>query len=579
MYSLSTYIAFVAATGWVAYASPVGSSNHTQRCRVLPGDLSWPSKTQWDGLNSTVSGRLIASVPLGSVCHDPNYDEEACNHLRQNWDIPILYEENPVTPMSYWFQNSTCDPWTDRSLPCELGNLAEYAINVTGPNDVAAGILFAHQHNIRLTIKNTGHDYNGKSVGKGSLAIWTHHLNAISVNHNYDQPWHKGPAIKLGAGVRGYEAYAAAAKEGLRVVGGACPTVGIAGGFIQGGGHSPLAGAYGMASDNVLEWEVVLANGSFVTATPEKNEDIYWGLAGAGPSTFGVVTSVTLRAFPDGAVGGASLYFDRAGINNDTFWKAFTYFQEALPGISAAGAQSAFAAMPTQFYLQCVTRPDYSKGQMKQLMSNFTTRLDSMGIHYNLTVTSLPSYLDHFAEYFGPAPWGSYVVGELMTGRLIPLSVSQANPEKVVDAFRTITDTTQIIIGATAQDVSITPDRKPVAPNSVMPGWRSALQTLLIQSYYNSSVSWPEKEALQDQLVNYAQQRIDALVPENTGAHLNEANFSPEIDWKTQFYGSNYPRLLSIKQKVDPDNIFWAVTAVGSDALTVAGDGRLCRAY
>ncbi|KAI3391502.1 hypothetical protein diail_7200, partial [Diaporthe ilicicola] len=425
--------------------------------------------------------------------------------------------------------------------------MAPYAINISSPADVKAGLAFAHENKIRVTIKNTGHDYNGKSVGRGSLAMWTHHLNDISVIHNYSQPWHKGPAIKLGAGVRGYEAYEAAHEAGLRIVGGNCPTVGVAGGFIQGGGHSSLAGYHGMGSDNVLEWEVVLANGTFVTATPEQNEDLYFALAGAGCGTFGVVTAVTLRAFQDGPVGGAQLIIDRAGLDNDTFWQAFLYFQESLPGINAGGAQSAFAGSGTQFYLQCVTRPGYDEAQMRDLMSEFTTKLDTLGLEYNYTVTSSPSYLDHFVRYFGPAPWGQYIVGELMTGRLIPVEVSEAAPEKVVQAFREIIDATEVTIGSTAQDVSVRPGRTPVARNAVMPGWRNALQTLLIQRYYNSSISWPEKQVLENEIIEVAQKTIDSIVPTDTGTHLNEANFSPYIDWKTQFYGSNYEELLDIK--------------------------------
>ena len=68
----------------------------------------------------------------------------------------------------------------------------------------------------------------GKSTGDGALAIWTHHLKDIEIL-DYQSEYYTGKAIKMGAGVQGFEAYAAADKEGLNVVGGECPTVGLAG--------------------------------------------------------------------------------------------------------------------------------------------------------------------------------------------------------------------------------------------------------------------------------------------------------------------------------------------------------------
>ena len=70
--------------------------------------------------------------------------------------------------------------------------------------------------------------YYGKSTGAGALAIWTHHLKNIEFLHYTDSSY-SGKAIKVGAGVQGGEAYAAADAAGLAVVGGECPTVGIAG--------------------------------------------------------------------------------------------------------------------------------------------------------------------------------------------------------------------------------------------------------------------------------------------------------------------------------------------------------------
>lgn len=51
-------------------------------CRCMPGDLCWPDEDTWMGLNKSVGGRLIATIPLGSPCHDPTYDAQACRDLQ-----------------------------------------------------------------------------------------------------------------------------------------------------------------------------------------------------------------------------------------------------------------------------------------------------------------------------------------------------------------------------------------------------------------------------------------------------------------------------------------------------------------
>ncbi|KAM0119401.1 hypothetical protein ACP6JC_003914 [Aspergillus fumigatus] len=70
----------------VALASAKGSKG--AQCRCLPGDSCWPSPASWAALNSTVGGRLVATVPIGSPCHDPTYDAAACAALRDAWNLP-----------------------------------------------------------------------------------------------------------------------------------------------------------------------------------------------------------------------------------------------------------------------------------------------------------------------------------------------------------------------------------------------------------------------------------------------------------------------------------------------------------
>lgn len=74
-------VALFAAT---ASAAAVGGGA-AQKCRYIPGDVGWPSRREWEHLNATVGGRLIATVPVAHVCHETGpfaaYNETACEDL------------------------------------------------------------------------------------------------------------------------------------------------------------------------------------------------------------------------------------------------------------------------------------------------------------------------------------------------------------------------------------------------------------------------------------------------------------------------------------------------------------------
>ena len=122
----------------------------------------------------------------------------------------------------------------------------------------------------------------------------------------------------FGAGVQWSEAYEAAKHRNRVIVGGLSPrgSVGAAGGWLAGGGHSPMAPNYGLGAlnspemigpyshghftgvDNVLEITIVTADGNHVTANPYLNQDLFWALRGGGGGTWGIVTSVTYKTHP-----------------------------------------------------------------------------------------------------------------------------------------------------------------------------------------------------------------------------------------------------------------------------------------
>lgn len=75
-------------TALATMAPPVVAVPAPEACRCYPGDSCWPSPPAWDAFNASVAGRLISTVPLGHVCHDPAYDEDACRDLRRRWTAP-----------------------------------------------------------------------------------------------------------------------------------------------------------------------------------------------------------------------------------------------------------------------------------------------------------------------------------------------------------------------------------------------------------------------------------------------------------------------------------------------------------
>ena len=284
--------------------------------------------------------------------------------------------------MAPYFANQSCDPFYPKNASCVVGSYVQYAVNASEAADYQKTIAFTKKNNIRLTIRNTGHDYNGKSTGAGAVAIWTHYLKSIEFL-DYQSSYYTGKVIKMGAGVQVQDADQAAHARGLVVVGGNCPTVGIAGGFTQGGGHGPLASTFGLAADQVLEWEVVTGTGELITASPKENADLYAALAGGGGGTYGVVLSLTSRAHADQHTAAANLTFSADGISQDTFYDAVEAFITNLPQVVDAGAVSIWLLSNTSFTMAPTTAPGLTKAQLQKLLLPAVTKLDQSTIKYS----------------------------------------------------------------------------------------------------------------------------------------------------------------------------------------------------
>lgn len=475
--------------------------------------------------------------------------------------------------MAPFFANQSCDPFTPQEKPCTLGNYVAYAVAAESAADVAATIKFAKKHNIRFVIRNTGHDYLGRSTGAGALSVWTQRLKGIEFKTWKDKHY-RGSAVKVGAGVQGFEVMAAAHARGQVVVGGECPTVGIAGGYTQGGGHSALSTSFGLSADNTLEFEVVTAAGKLVVASRSRNSDLFWALSGGGPGNYGVVISMTVKTFPDSHVGAATLsFYANENADDDTFYGAIDAFHAALPAMVQAGAMVVYYFTSSFFMISPLTAYNKTAAEVEAIMAPLRRTLDAMGVRYTASASESPTYYEHYDKYFGPLPDGAIQVGIAQYGgRLVPLSAWERNSTAM-------SAVTRYIAGKGVTWIGVGTDVSPFArrgANAVHPAWRTPLvHATLTTEWSFDPADWPRMLDNQRLMTYDVMPAIEAVTP-GSGAYMNEADFQQPA-FQHAFFGPNYPALACIKRKYDPDHFFYARNAVGSERWHVDDHGRMCR--
>lgn len=427
----------------------------------------------------------------------------------------------------------------------------------------------------------TSLSFYGQSTGKGALSLWVHNYNETTIIYNYSSSYYNGPALHVQSGAEGASAEEYAASQGYTVVAGSCPTVKLAGGYLAGGGHSYLSGKYGFGADNILEWEIVAANGERIVATPTQNPAIYWALSGGGGGTFGVVLSVTVRVFPNEITSYAALSFTLAQTGGvDQYWNSVGTFHQQLKPLIDQGIVVEYGFTNETLFVNGIIAPGQTSGWLQSSLQPLVEALTSSS---QLTEDALGMKLTEANSYYDiwkaeiESQMAGLAFGAAIAGRFVPRKVMDGDTTDLDLAYRAGADRGYFYASIALNALNPLRNRTapPIALNAVQPSFINAYSSVMINPPWSNSLPWSEAQVIQDQLMNEIIPLFDAVVP--AVGYKNEANWA-EKDIKTSFYDGTYDKLEAIKKDIDPLGIFYGITSVGFDKFKSDSEGRLCKA-
>ncbi|KAK2685878.1 hypothetical protein QWA68_015090, partial [Fusarium oxysporum] len=580
----------------------IGHSVASKSCKCSPSDECWPSDDKWRLLNETLNGQLIRFVPPASVCYpsSSDYNKTACESVLENWSSFSFHSANPGSVVSPWTLGSCVPTYPNgtgvsggagtRAKGCSLGALPSYIVNATETHHVQTAIKYASKWNLRLIVKNTGHDSYGRNTGSGSLSIWTHNLKGIELsrdwlpqatNNTLDSTasvW----AATLGAGVQDGELFNTLAQHNAIAVGGTNMDVGVVG-WATGGGHGYMTGKYGMGADNILQAVVVTADGEVLTVNEHQHQDLFWAIRGGGGGTFGVIISVTLKAYPMPSMTMAGI---RITARNETtaeaFYNVIARVHSLFPAIQDKGVSGYYTmggppssqtlTLSGSLFLWNGSNETFFEVMqpIQQLLSKANGTVASS--IYTLPIPSFEYLLKNLPDMEHASSDTSITASRLITKQVVlnktlelAETLQRIGPQATIPSGE---------IPNVSVSGTLTISRTPV-DNALNPAWREAVVHLVLSQSWNESLSNARaKSIVRDMTYN----KLNALwqLDPASGAYLNEANaFEP--GWQQSFFGRGYPRLYTIKDKYDPKRLFWCLKCVGSEDWVQQGDGRLCK--
>jgi FAD/FMN-containing dehydrogenase len=404
----------------------------------------------------------------------------------------------------------------------------------TGPEDVIAAVDYARDHGLEIAVHGGGHGVRGHATCNAGVMIDLRPMKAVDIDAARRR-------VRVQGGLTWREFDAATQAEGLAVTGGRVSSTGVAG-FTLGSGSGWLERKLGLAADNLLSAEVVLADGSLVNASERERSELFWGLRG-GSGNFGIVTTFEFALHPVGPIvlGGMVLY---PGSRARDVLPVFRDFMADAPEELGAGA-ALITAPPAEFVPETMRgKPalgivvcyagDPAKGE-RVLAPLLDSGRPAADLVQPMPYTAVQQLLDPTLPKGMHNHWGGDFLATL--------------PDEAIDAFCAAADTvpsplTQVLILPGGGQIARVDDDAMAIGQRQAP-WNTHLLTVWTDPGDSArNLAW--LRALQA-----------AIEPYTTGrAWLNFLGDEGEDQVRRAFGEQKYERLRAIKDRYDPGNLF-----------------------
>ena len=401
--------------------------------------------------------------------------------------------------------------------------------------DVEAAVTVAVAHGLPLSVKAGGHDWAGRSLRNGGLVIDLSRMRGVTVDPVTQTALVDG-GVTIGHLVR------VCRRHGLVPVTGTVRTVGMAG-LTLCGGYGPLAGKCGLALDNLLAAEVVLADGRRVLADASTNPDLFWALRGGG-GNFGVVTRLRYQLHAlEPVVAGLAVFPMR---DARVVLRGYREFLAKAPDELTLQMGVLGTAVGPGLFLFPTWSGERSKGErcLRTLADLGTPLSFSIG---PTAYEDLLAGLDSFGEPGRHWALRTRSLPELTAGAeaiLVEAGNGLTSPRSAISIHHFHGAATRVPVGDTAFGLR-----------------QNHLMVELIAGWEPSKTDDGSKHRV------WADQAAEALEPHAFPGGYPNILGPAEQDRALQSYGPNLPRLLELKRQFDPRDVFASATpALGQAA-------------